>query len=69
MRSVGEPVEWLGKGVTSIDSLPNEGSISTCSVAATYKPSMLVPRARLPAGAYDTPRASFMWQAGEGSAC
>ena len=25
---------------------------STCSVAATYKPPMLVPRARLPAGAF-----------------
>ena len=40
-----------GRSMTSISRLPSGGSISTCSVAATYKPPMLVPRARLPAGA------------------
>ena len=48
-----------GRSMTSISRLPSGGSISTCSVAAIYKPSMLVPRVRLPAGAYDAPAQTF----------
>ena len=33
---------------------PKDKNMSACSVAATYKPPMLVPRARLPAGALGT---------------
>ena len=40
------------RGATYLSQPPCEGSMGTCSVAATYKPSMLVPRVRLPAGAY-----------------
>ena len=55
--------------MTSIWRLSSEGSIGTCSVAATYKPSMLVPRVRLPAGAYDAPVHAFHCKLGTASWC
>ena len=37
---------------------------SACSVAATYKPPMLVPRVRLPAGALQTVGNAVFWLEG-----
>ena len=46
-----EDLTCFGVSVLISESQPSPSLKGTCSVAATYKPPMLVPRARLPAGA------------------